>query len=1023
MNKKSNSLDTKLHYRMYKSGKQWIYQTIAVGVLALAGGVAIYSQPVISHADTVQTTNQAHNEIKDLTSFYNANINVNQMSPFISFDSEKTLNNAVADYFHVDQSKIKIISNYDTSKYLQNTGTNYGGNADKSMSFKGVIQSSTLQPMQSYDEPDPQEYVSGFAVRLQMNDNNYTWYYFPSVFVTKLLKDTSQYRQGIYSNMFSGENSFFYTEFKPQQSISYDPLNIDNTTNNLLQNPLVNEYNKGIKLTNGKQIDNIGQYYQATATIDTEGTLYISNQGFMNGGDGQPMVYMQNGQPIKKIIVSPNATYNLTSGNLFESLPNVTEINGLGTMGTDKFNHNVSEDDPDYESHSFMNMFSSDPQLQSLDLSQVDTTNMSTTQMFSGDMSLTTLKLGDKTILNSDSSLLDQYWVNKDTNEHLFSSQLMDGKPHPGTWVKDPDVSAFGNFSKGQSVWYIKGHTLHVWNKQPLDKVYNTGEGTGWSYPNTLDSAIGDIATQYPQITKISIDSPVSGVGTSSPSALFATPTIQIDDLSVAQNNVEEIELNGNVSSTNEVNPNTQYGKIVPTTDTSADFQNLYNLKSADLSWAYWPAGYKDPGNSSSTLYNTFLNTKSLQQFTLPKNTSGITAGSGTGLAEHKWFNIDRGVEVPTTEDFYKQADQSGTWVNELSPKFKELKINYVKSKLDNKNTDYTSDLQKAIDTQHAEDKQDNVSVTVHAGDTKKSDLSDEINAQQAIVDKAKTSYDNVQNPTHIDKSVQDDVSTGLSNLGKTYSDYKSALLRLIALQDKQVYYAKINAEIDAANAKKLADDNATKAKAEHDAEIAKEKADTLTKEQSEEIKKEQANKNTKQPTSPSEISKHVEKPHKVKKQVHKKKRVKRYIKFKRSHKSFALYQRVLKKHHIKGLDLMFPTMRIINVSANKHGVKFTVQIKSRTISFYVKSRHDIMRAYYNKTDLLGVRSNELKVLHTIQEHKSTKFTGDNIGKTYKRGTILHIKRLVTNHGITRFVLTNGKYVTANKYWVQVPNK
>lgn len=60
-NNHHNVTDTKLHYRMYKSGKQWVYQAIAVGIIAAAGSYAVMSAThVVSHADSISTSQQSN---------------------------------------------------------------------------------------------------------------------------------------------------------------------------------------------------------------------------------------------------------------------------------------------------------------------------------------------------------------------------------------------------------------------------------------------------------------------------------------------------------------------------------------------------------------------------------------------------------------------------------------------------------------------------------------------------------------------------------------------------------------------------------------------------------------------------------------------------------------------------------------------------------------------------------------------------------------------------------------------------
>lgn len=1039
MNKQKNVIDTKLHYRMYKSGKQWVYQALAVGVLLFAGGVATMSNPVVSHADT-QTTETVDN-VHDLTSFYNASVQTANMTPFIAFDNEPNLHQAVADHFNVDKSKVDVFADYDTDSTIKNTGSAYSY-VDITMSQQGTVSSSSLNP--GYDSyfhtPNPQ---NGFVARVHEDNGTYKYYYFPSVFIIKTSENNSQYRKGMYmsDSMFSGEKRFTYTEFKKGQSISYDPLNIDDKTASLLNDNVINEYNKGIKLSNGQQIKEIGKHFQAIATLDTNGNLYISNQGFLQGGNGQEF----NSSEVKKIILSPNVKYNLIDGGCFASFYNVTEIDNIGTLGTDKFDHNNFGN----EAPSMANMFAGMTSLTSLDLSQVDTTNMSTSSMFLGDTSLTTLKLGPKTIINSDAGLPDQYWTNG--TEHLFSTQLMDGQSHPGTWVKDPSITDSGALNNQGGKWYVSGNTLHVWNSNPDSVNQNTGDGSGWYYNNFLGSLIGDISANYPQVTKISVDSKVNSQGATTPWAVFSMINLT-DGQNPRVSNVEEIDFNNNMSDVHDVNPSSYYGKAsAKVTDVEAYFRNLTHLKSVDLSWINSYPGTKADNSQFS---QTFENTPALQQITLPKYMSGI--GSESGLAEHQWFSVDRGTELATTEDFYKQADQSGTWVNELSPQFNELKLNFIKGKLANTASENSTDLQSSINAQQESDKKTSLPDNIQYDTPKQADLSNDIAKANDEVTKTKAEYDATQNPTSITKSVLDDVSTDTAKMNAAYTVYKNAVLKLTQLQDQQAYNLQFNAKVDDAIAEKQASDKAAQAKAEHDAEIARQKAEEIAKQQAEqkatqahdaEIARQKAEEQQKQAEAKAqhdaeiarqqaeelkkqqaEQTHETPKPNKVtphkkatpKHTVKKHSKQARYIKFKRSSKNFVKYQRTLKKHNIKGLDLAFPTLKLINVENTKRGVQFTVKLKGKTLKFFIKSHNDIANAYYKSTDVKHKRSFKIKVLHRVQEHKSTQFTGDDTGRTYKAGTTLKVKKIINNNGITRFKLANGKLITANKYWVSL---
>lgn len=80
---------------------------------------------------------------------------------------------------------------------------------------------------------------------------------------------------------------------------------------------------------------------------------------------------------------------------------------------------------------------------------------------------------------------------------------------------------------------------------------------------------------------------------------------------------------------------------------------------------------------------------------------------------------------------------------------------------------------------------------------------------------------------------------------------------------------------------------------------------------------------------------------------------------------------------------------------------------------YITANAHYIVRTYYAK------RATHVKVLaaHGITAYQHASLTGKS--RRYQKGQRLSVKRLVTYHKTTRFQLTNGKYISANKKLVE----
>lgn len=138
--------------------------------------------------------------------------------------------------------------------------------------------------------------------------------------------------------------------------------------------------------------------------------------------------------------------------------------------------------------------------------------------------------------------------------------------------------------------------------------------------------------------------------------------------------------------------------------------------------------------------------------------------------------------------------------------------------------------------------------------------------------------------------------------------------------------------------------------------------------------------------------------------------------------KTFSKKQRIA--GYVKKPRVYRPMFVVIGHSYSKNGL---MRYKVRDVNHLTKNRHlvgyitanaeYVRPVYYQGTHRTITVINPLGV--NSYKHK------DLSGKTrkYKQGTVLHVAKVVHHHLTTRYVLTNGRYVTANRKLVITGNK
>lgn len=80
-------------------------------------------------------------------------------------------------------------------------------------------------------------------------------------------------------------------------------------------------------------------------------------------------------------------------------------------------------------------------------------------------------------------------------------------------------------------------------------------------------------------------------------------------------------------------------------------------------------------------------------------------------------------------------------------------------------------------------------------------------------------------------------------------------------------------------------------------------------------------------------------------------------------------------------------------------------------VGYITAKTNYVQSVYYHKLN----KSKQITVINPkgVRAYKFSNLTTH--AKTYKKGSHLHVRRIVKHHLTTRFQLTNGLYVTANK--------
>jgi len=122
------------------------------------------------------------------------------------------------------------------------------------------------------------------------------------------------------------------------------------------------------------------------------------------------------------------------------------------------------------------------------------------------------------------------------------------------------------------------------------------------------------------------------------------------------------------------------------------------------------------------------------------------------------------------------------------------------------------------------------------------------------------------------------------------------------------------------------------------------------------------------------------------------------------------------------------PQFVVIGHAVSKHGhLRFKVRDVnhgSRTYGLvgYVTARNTFVKPTYYQELTKAKKAKHLIVTvinpKGVDSYKTNRQTQET--KHYAQGQQLRVKRIVQHHLTTRFQLTNGQYITANKQWVEV---
>lgn len=488
LNKKFKpTTEVKNHYRMYKSGKQWLFQRIAVaGALTILGGVGIaMSNQTQASADTVQTVSTPTSSTQQSSTSTTTNTpasavtnSVATSTPATSAEansvsaSSATVNSTVASGATVNSATTNPVatSGANVNSVADNTISNrLGSTADSSSSTgsssAGLSSASSSENSDSSSQYLPSSdqiaYTHSLPVSVkptptgQWSNLNPGYY---GNFTFTMDKSGKAYLTGNGTYVHS-MNFQTYTNY----SIIQDAVNTLKSTDKYSTDYLNHtDFNKVTDLTIGGNINIDNQ-----ASIDTN-IVNLALKGNVNFVSEQPSTVDGSGDSFQNAYTqTPLQNHNF----------NNLDLSGLNTKAI--YNYNKS--------------------LNSLPMMN-----------FLNGVSFKTLTLGANTLLaasasdGTSSAGLDTTKTYVDSNGNIASgTTLQDGQSHVGTWqVNDGssilptanNIAYQTNLSKkddGTNSAYFTGNLIYTLDKS--GNAYVTGNG---SYvPNT--TLIGDIQSEH----------------------------------------------------------------------------------------------------------------------------------------------------------------------------------------------------------------------------------------------------------------------------------------------------------------------------------------------------------------------------------------------------------------------------------------------------------------------------------------------------------------------------------------------
>lgn len=104
------------------------------------------------------------------------------------------------------------------------------------------------------------------------------------------------------------------------------------------------------------------------------------------------------------------------------------------------------------------------------------------------------------------------------------------------------------------------------------------------------------------------------------------------------------------------------------------------------------------------------------------------------------------------------------------------------------------------------------------------------------------------------------------------------------------------------------------------------------------------------------------------------------------------------------------PSFKVLGVAYSKNGAK-----RYKVKGGYITANPKFVTNLYYQSNTKKIKP----IVGNIYGYRQSKFTGSKRIVKYKKGHQLNVRRIVTSGKITRYQLTNGLYVTANKQLVQ----